>query len=129
MPKLLSSTIAMALSLAGSARAQLKDGPGNGVSKTTFSANDPLSALEFNLKYFPVTDADDSCTNDVCTCTVSGSNYEVQQGRVQLETSALAAPRELLDERAARRHVDECGRGRVHVQARRYELVRRVYGL
>ena len=34
-----------------------------------------------------MTDADDSCTNDVCTCTISGSTYEVQQGRVQLETS------------------------------------------
>ena len=38
-----------------------------------------------------MTDAEDSCTGDVCTCTVSGKNYEVQQGRVQLEESSAAA--------------------------------------
>jgi len=73
------------------ASAQLLDGPGSGVSKTTYSANDPLTALAFNLKYFPVTDAEDSCTNDVCTCTISGETYYAQQGRSQLKTESSAA--------------------------------------
>jgi hypothetical protein len=29
------------------------DGPGQGVSKSTYSANTPLVGLEFNLKYEP----------------------------------------------------------------------------
>jgi hypothetical protein len=40
-------------------------GPGNGVSKTTYSANQALAGLNFMLKYFPVSDADDSCVGDV----------------------------------------------------------------
>jgi len=66
-------------------------GPGDGLSKTTYSCNGPLTGLAFNMKYFPVTDAEDSCSNDVCTCVISGQDYTVEQGRVALIQATAAA--------------------------------------
>jgi len=66
--------------------------PGNGISKSTYSCNDPISAKKFLTKYFPVQSAPDSCSNDVCEC----SGWNIQQGRVYVPTSG----RSLLSKRA-----------------------------
>merc|ERR1712151_881393 len=70
----------MGLFVLGGAVAQ---GPGNGISKSTYSCNDPIAAKKFLTKYFPVESAPDSCTNDVCTC----SGWNIQQGRVYIPYS------------------------------------------
>ena len=36
-------------------------GPGNGVSKTTYSASDPWRGMAFVQKYFPTTAAEGRC--------------------------------------------------------------------
>lgn len=59
-------------------------GPGNGISKSTYSCNDPIAAKKFLSKYFPVQSAPDSCANDVCTC----SGWDIQQGRVYIPYSS-----------------------------------------
>jgi len=41
---------------------------GNGISKSTWGASNPIECLNFNLKYLPVTTAPDDCTNNVCEC-------------------------------------------------------------
>jgi len=63
--------------------------PGNGISKSTYSCNDPIPVKEFLYKYFPVQTPGDECTNDVCTCSASGSTSEwyIQQGRVYIPTN------------------------------------------
>jgi len=60
------------------------DYPGHGVSKSTYSCNDPVSAWKFLNKYFPVETPTDECTDNVCTCPASGSTpaWQIQQGRV-----------------------------------------------
>ena len=46
-----------------------------------------MAGKEFLLAYFPVSTADDECSNDLCTCTDDdGSSWEIQQGRVALDT-------------------------------------------
>ena len=42
--------------------------PGNGLSKSTYSCNDPVAAKEFLYKYFPVGTPGDECDNDICIC-------------------------------------------------------------
>lgn len=53
-------------------------GPGAGISKSTWAATNTTHTYSWLMKYLPVGDADDSCTNNKCTC---GS-----QGRVHLNT-------------------------------------------
>jgi hypothetical protein len=67
--------------------------PGNGISKSTYSCNDPIPAKEFLYKYFPVATPGDECTNDICTCQATGSSSEwyIQQGRVYVKTSSIGA--------------------------------------
>jgi len=69
-------------------------GPGNGISKSTYSCNDPIAAKKFLTKYFPVQSAPDSCSNDVCTC----SGWDIQQGRVYVPYSS--GSRSLLSKRS-----------------------------
>ena len=50
-----------------------------------------MAGKEFLLAYFPVSTADDECSNDLCTCTDDdGSSWEIQQGRVALDTTSSA---------------------------------------
>ena len=42
-------------------------------------------------RYFPVTDAEDSCSGDECICTIDGVSYTVDQGRVALKKSSISA--------------------------------------
>merc|ERR1719162_2212244 len=67
--------------------------PGNGISKSTYSCNDPLTAKAFLYKYFPVDTPGDECTNDICTCAASGSTpaWDIQQGRVYVKEASTAA--------------------------------------
>lgn len=68
----------------------LAQGPGNGVSKTTYAAGSPLAGLEFMLKYLPTTAAIDSCVGN--QCTAASFLGETTQGRAQLvEARSLAA--------------------------------------
>lgn len=66
--------------------------PGNGISKSTYSCNDPLAAKKFMYKYFPVETPGDECTNDVCTCSATSSAPEwyIQQGRVYVKKASVA---------------------------------------
>jgi len=41
---------------------------GNGISKSTWGASDPIKCLDFNLKYLPTTNSPDGCPNNVCEC-------------------------------------------------------------
>lgn len=52
--------------------------PGNGVSKTTYSCNDPIPGKTFLSKYFPVAAPGDECQNDICSC----GSWDILQGRV-----------------------------------------------
>merc|ERR1719460_272827 len=68
-----SSSMLLAMCL-GAALAQ---GPGNGVSKTTYASENPFDGLAFNLKYYPMTAAYDSGHGNVQFGTTI-------QGRAQL---------------------------------------------
>ena len=54
---------------------------------TRAAATDPIAGWDFLLEYFPVSDADDSCANNICACTTGGESWEIQQGRVALDTT------------------------------------------
>jgi len=66
--------------------------PGNGISKSTYSCNDPIPAKQWLYKYFPVKTPGDECTNDICTCTATASSPEwhIQQGRVYVPANGRA---------------------------------------
>jgi len=69
--------------------------PGNGVSKSTYSCNDPVAAKVFLYKYFPVGTPGDECDDDICVCPAVGSTPQwlIQQGRVYaLETLTPSPP-------------------------------------
>jgi len=68
--------------------------PGNGISKSTYSCTDPISGMDFNLKYFPVAVAPDECTGNICYCpkTSTKSAWEIQQGRVYTKQSSGSNP-------------------------------------
>ena len=71
-------TTATALLLIGTTTAQA---PGRGISKNTWAASDPIhTSYPWLMKYLPVNDADDSCSNNECTCGATG--------RVALKTSS-----------------------------------------
>jgi len=66
--------------------------PGNGVSKSTYSCNDPIAVKQFLYKYFPVATPGDECTNDICTCSATSSTpeWQIQQGRVYVKKPSNA---------------------------------------
>jgi len=66
--------------------------PGNGISKSTYACNDPISAKNFLYKYFTVETPGDECTNDICTCSSTSSvpEWYIQQGRVYVKESSAA---------------------------------------
>ena len=46
---------------------------GNGISKSTWACSHPVKlTYPWLMKYLPVTDADDSCANNVCKCGATG---------------------------------------------------------
>lgn len=51
-------------------------GPGHGISKSTYAASDALRTGDWLLKYLPCYESTDDCSNRQCTCGT--------QGRVQL---------------------------------------------
>jgi len=72
--------------------------PGNGISKSTYSCNDPLAAKAFLVKYFPVETPGAECSGDICTCSSTSSvpEWYIQQGRVYVkEASATGEGRRL----------------------------------
>ena len=74
------------LALASLATLALGQGPGDGVSKTTYSCSDPFVGLAFNLRYYPVTAAYDSGHGNVQFGTTI-------QGRSQLTKANQYAER------------------------------------
>lgn len=60
------------------------DYPGCGVSKSTYSASDPIAGKTFLQKYFPVQVPSDECSGDICYCSATDDHaaWEIQQGRV-----------------------------------------------
>jgi hypothetical protein len=58
--------------------------PGHGISKSTYSCNDPLPGKAFMYKYFPVATPGDECTSDICVCPATSTvpEWKIQQGRV-----------------------------------------------
>ena len=60
----------------------LAQGPGDGVSKTTYASSDPFTGLAFMMKYLPTTAAIDSCHGN--TCTKYNMMGQKDQGRAQL---------------------------------------------
>lgn len=81
---------ATALLLTAPASAQ---SPGNGISKTTYSCNDPIPAWNWLYKYFPVATPGDECDDNICTCAAIGSvpAWTIQQGRVYAKTSSSSS--------------------------------------
>lgn len=71
---------AVALTFVAGAIAQ---GPGNGVSKTTYASSQPEVGLAFVLKYLPTTCAEDSCNANYCPAGTGPTGVTVQ-GRSQL---------------------------------------------
>ena len=57
---------------------------GNGVAKSTYAASDPITGYNFMAKYLPVDEANDDCTDQVCSC----SGWEITQGRAALSVTA-----------------------------------------
>lgn len=74
------------------------DYPGCGISKSTYSATDPLAGKAWLSKYFPVQTPGDECSNDVCSCSASKDHaaWDIQQGRVyttrEISPSGQAPP-------------------------------------
>jgi len=66
-------------SAAASLAVVLADRPGNGISKITHAASQPIAGKEFMYKYFNVATPGDECSNDVCSCTGAPT---IEQGRV-----------------------------------------------
>ena len=66
-------------------------GPGDGVSKTTYSSTQPFVGGSFNLKYFPVTPAADSCPGGSCKPSGSHGEGPTRQGRTQLTLAGYFA--------------------------------------
>ncbi len=64
---MLAAFVAAALFSSGGVRAQ---GPGRGISKSTWAVSDRsvVAAYNWMMKYLPVECANDSCANNVCTC-------------------------------------------------------------
>ena len=77
MKLLLASTLVAAAGAVGSS-------PGHGLSKSTYATTDPIPGRVFMTKYLPCAEAPDDCAGAVCTCTTDGSDWTIQQGRVQL---------------------------------------------
>jgi hypothetical protein len=83
--------------------------PGNGISKSTYSCNDPIPVKEFMYKYFPVKTPGDECSNDICTCSGSGPTWYIQQGRVYIPSNG--DQRALLSGRSGGRRLQDPGNG------------------
>ena len=49
-----------------------------------------ITGWDFLMKYLPVSNADDSCANNECTCDVDGQSYIVDQGRCSLNQASVA---------------------------------------
>lgn len=47
-------------------------GAGRGISKSTYAASNTELTYNWFMKYLPVEDSDDSCTNNKCTCGTQG---------------------------------------------------------
>lgn len=71
--------LAMITAIVGSLALIAAQGPGNGVSKTTYSSSQPWEGMSFVQKYFPTTCAEDSGDGDV-----ANMGSETIQGRSQL---------------------------------------------
>lgn len=77
------------LLLAVGLRLASAQGPGNGVSKTTYAAQmDPLGGMAFVQRYFGTTPSEDSCTASVCQCEAgmseTSSPWYAPLGRSQM---------------------------------------------
>jgi len=68
--------------------------PGNGISKSTYSCDDPITGWKFLMKYFPVATAPDECANNICSCPATSTQpaWQIQQGRVYTKSSAEENP-------------------------------------
>lgn len=64
----------------------VRDGAGNGVSKSTYASTYPVTGKTFLLKYLNVATADDECTSDLCTCSDDDETWYIQQGRVAISS-------------------------------------------
>lgn len=64
--------------------------PGNGISKSTYTSNDPITGYNFLYKYFPVATPGDECDNNICICPAVGAvpQWYIQQGRVYTKMTA-----------------------------------------
>jgi len=82
--------------------------PGHGISKTTYSCNDPIPAWNWLYKYFPVDTPGDECDNNICTCPASGSvpSWTIQQGRVYAKQSSSVE-----EDEPDRRKLQQAGKG------------------
>merc|ERR1711998_642935 len=64
----------------------LAQSPGNGLSKSTYSCNDPITGKNWLYKYFGdvIAVPGDECDNDICICSATDSvpEWDIQQGRV-----------------------------------------------
>jgi len=65
--------------------------PGNGISKMTHAASQPIAGKEFMYKYFNVATPGDECANDLCACSGAPT---IEQGRVyaKVRSSSDANP-------------------------------------
>ena len=62
------------------------DGTGNGVSKSTYAATDPIPAATWLKTYLPVEEANDDCDGAVCHCSAGTTEaWDIEQGRVALK--------------------------------------------
>ena len=85
--------------------------PGQGISKSTYSANNPIPGKAFLEKYFPVAIPGDECDNDICICPKVGSTPEwyIQQGRVYAKKSIIEEVEASVE--ASRRQLQSPGNG------------------
>jgi hypothetical protein len=91
--------IACVLVLASMADAKKRgDTMGSGIAKTTYSGSQAIEGVNFNEKYLPVYNSDDSCEDNICDCTIDDVDYIVEQGRCQLNidtsTTSTGPPNE-----------------------------------
>ena len=64
-------------------------GPGDGVSKSTYASSEPQKGEKFIVEFFPAAKETNECPGNVCNCSWHGEAFDVVEGRTALEASGF----------------------------------------
>jgi hypothetical protein len=80
---------AAALALAVGCGLAAGQGPGDGISKSTYASSEPLKGERFLVDFFPASKETNECPGNVCNCSWRGEAFEVYEGRTALDASGF----------------------------------------